>query len=295
MDRCDVYVCFLQTAQIDLQRKRLNLEKLSVLLDLSMNNAGIGNGEKDMISFYVTDKDLSLFEDAKRCTDKTGAQSFDASSYSLPGLLLHEERVTLDWKETEKGRSELAASELSLVGLNTIVGDRETLQYQLIHRYRVLLLTVHIHLSHARLRLLKNSKTNLSIIVLTSKILNKMQNFVQNFNSYVSYGVLRRNWKLFEENVKQARTIDEFLESHSAFLSSSLTQSLLSIPEALCIIIKLMETCLSLAKTVNKTYGSVCTVNRFTMLILTFRTRSHLYQTGSWVVFRSIRKLIVMH
>ena len=155
MDRCDVYVCFLQTAQIDLQRKRLNLEKLSVLLDLSMNNAGIGNGEKDMISFYVTDKDLSLFEDAKRCTDRTGAQSFDASSYSLPGLLLHEERVTLDWKETEKGRSELAASELSLVGLNTIVGDRETLQYQLIHRYRVLLLTVHIHLSHARLRLLK--------------------------------------------------------------------------------------------------------------------------------------------
>ena len=73
------------------------------------------------------------------------------------------------------------------------------------------------------------------MVIQTSKLLNRMQFFVQNFNSYVSYQVIRNNWKLFEEVATHAQTIDEFLDGHKNFLDSVLTQSLLSLPDSLAV------------------------------------------------------------
>lgn len=152
MDRCDVYICYLQSAQMELQKKDLNMEKLNALFELSLSNANLTNGENEMIEFFVDylNDNQSLMEHAAKATNTT------ISNKSNTGILLHEERVSINWKENDDILHDFFVSNFSIMGLNTVLGDMETLQYQLIHRYRVVLLTVHIHLSHARLRLFKS-------------------------------------------------------------------------------------------------------------------------------------------
>ena len=155
MSRCDTYIHFLQTAQADLHGKELDLTRLDGLWDMAYSQAFQSSAGHSII-FHVASMSHSILAQSLLCQ---GAE-FDSSSHSLPALLLHEERITLEWSESEEGRIEIGEKELAMVGLNLIVGDKETLQYQLLHRYRVLLLTVHIHLSHARIRLFKFSVSN---------------------------------------------------------------------------------------------------------------------------------------
>lgn len=235
MDRCDIYIHFLQTAQVELQKSGLNIEKLDALLEIAYLNAVDGDliEYNQNLIFSIQPMNMSLLYHANLCSDtKIDNNSNDDSQKT--NILLHDERITLEWKESQIGNQELKPSDLTFVGLNTIIGKQETLKYQLIHRYRVLLLTVHIHLSHARLRLFKSSSKNIHPTVFqSSKLLNIMQSLIQELNSYISNRALEMNWRIFEEKIPKMNNIDELLSSHSQFLQSALTQSLLSLPESL--------------------------------------------------------------
>jgi gamma-tubulin complex component 2 len=75
-------------------------------------------------------------------------------------------------------------------------------------------------------------------------LLQRMLNFVQSFQYYMTMEVLEPNWSAFEKKLAKVSTIDDVLQAHTDFLDSSLRDCLLSDRNILKTVSRLMELCL---------------------------------------------------
>ncbi|XP_076059068.1 gamma-tubulin complex component 2-like isoform X2 [Oratosquilla oratoria] len=75
----------------------------------------------------------------------------------------------------------------------------------------------------------------------------RMLNFIQNIEYYMMIEVIERNWQSFIAKMKNVENVDEVMLCHSNFLNSVLKDCMLTSPELLRIVSKMMAICVSFA------------------------------------------------
>lgn len=76
-------------------------------------------------------------------------------------------------------------------------------------------------------------------------LLQRMLNFVQNLQYYMTFEVLEPNWRELEKSLRSVHTIDDVLSTHTDFLDKSLRDCLLSDRELLKIVSRLSSLCIT--------------------------------------------------
>ncbi|KAL4233344.1 Gamma-tubulin complex component 2 [Mactra antiquata] len=73
----------------------------------------------------------------------------------------------------------------------------------------------------------------------------RMLNFVQNFEYYMMFEVVEPNWHVFQTNMLSVSNVDDVLAYHIDFLNSCLNDCMLTNPQLLKIVHKLMMVCVT--------------------------------------------------
>ncbi|XP_070191427.1 gamma-tubulin complex component 2-like isoform X2 [Littorina saxatilis] len=80
----------------------------------------------------------------------------------------------------------------------------------------------------------------------------RMLNFVQNFEYYMMFEVIEPNWHLFQHNMDTVSNVDDVLVFHTDFLNSCLKDCMLTNPDLLKIVHKLMMVCVTFSNFVQR-------------------------------------------
>ncbi|CAH1800217.1 unnamed protein product [Owenia fusiformis] len=80
----------------------------------------------------------------------------------------------------------------------------------------------------------------------------RMLNFVQNFMYYMMFEVIEPNWMNFETNLNNVSNIDDVLAFHTDFLNNCLKDCMLTNPNLLKIVHKLMVVCVTFSNFVQR-------------------------------------------
>ncbi|XP_064628663.1 gamma-tubulin complex component 2-like isoform X2 [Lineus longissimus] len=80
----------------------------------------------------------------------------------------------------------------------------------------------------------------------------RMLNFVQNFQYYMMFEVLEPNWVVFETNMEAVSNLDDVLMYHSDFLNNCLKDCMLTNPDLLKIVHKLMMVCVTFSNFIQR-------------------------------------------
>ncbi|KAK7497177.1 hypothetical protein BaRGS_00011471 [Batillaria attramentaria] len=80
----------------------------------------------------------------------------------------------------------------------------------------------------------------------------RMLNFVQNFEYYMMFEVIEPNWHLFQQNMDTVSNVDDVLVFHTDFLNSCLKDCMLTNPDLLKIVHKLMMVCVTFSNFVQR-------------------------------------------
>ncbi|CAG0902286.1 unnamed protein product [Cyprideis torosa] len=80
-----------------------------------------------------------------------------------------------------------------------------------------------------------------STLMLCFALRHKMLHFLQNLQTYIVQEVLKPNWEMFMERMAQVKTVDEVLEFHRDFLDTCLRDCMLTSPELLGALMKILK------------------------------------------------------
>ncbi|XP_074643157.1 gamma-tubulin complex component 2-like [Tubulanus polymorphus] len=80
----------------------------------------------------------------------------------------------------------------------------------------------------------------------------RMLNFVQNFEYYMMFEVLEPNWVVFENNLSSVSNLDDVLAYHTDFLNVCLKDCMLTNPDLLKIVHKLMMVCVTFSNFIQR-------------------------------------------
>nr|KAG5706873.1 hypothetical protein BaRGS_004208 [Batillaria attramentaria] len=83
----------------------------------------------------------------------------------------------------------------------------------------------------------------------------RMLNFVQNFEYYMMFEVIEPNWHLFQQNMDTVSNVDDVLVFHTDFLNSCLKDCMLTNPDLLKIVHKLMMVCVTFSNFVQVSHA----------------------------------------
>ncbi|CAG2247110.1 GCP2 [Mytilus edulis] len=84
----------------------------------------------------------------------------------------------------------------------------------------------------------------------------KMLNFVQNFEYYMLFEVIEYNWHVFQSNMDSVSNIDNVLDYHSDFLDNCLKDCMLTNPDLLKTVHKLMMVCVTFSNFIQRLSSS---------------------------------------
>lgn len=84
----------------------------------------------------------------------------------------------------------------------------------------------------------------------------KMLNFVQNFEYYMLFEVVEYNWHIFQSNMDSVSNVDDVLDYHSDFLSNCLKDCMLTNPDLLKTVHKLMMVCVTFSNFIQRLSSS---------------------------------------
>ncbi|KAK2144922.1 hypothetical protein LSH36_719g00006 [Paralvinella palmiformis] len=80
----------------------------------------------------------------------------------------------------------------------------------------------------------------------------RMLNFVQNFEYYMMFEVIEPSWHVFQTNMETVSNIDDVVAYHSDFLNNCLTDCMLTNPQLLKIVHKLMLICVTFSNFIQR-------------------------------------------
>ncbi|XP_052809795.1 gamma-tubulin complex component 2-like isoform X2 [Mya arenaria] len=80
----------------------------------------------------------------------------------------------------------------------------------------------------------------------------RMLNFVQNFEYYMMFEVVEPSWHIFQTNMQNVSNVDDVLAYHSDFLSDCLKDCMLTNPQLLKIVHKLMMVCVTFSNFIQR-------------------------------------------
>jgi len=145
--------------------------------------------------------------------------------------------------------------------MKLIVSDIEMLKYQLISRYLLHLKRVEYELERCWVdhSVIKDELSGLrNDFVRSFALRNRMLQFVRYIMYYTLVDVLEPNWRKLSRQIAQAKTLDEIIMFHGAFLDSSLRESLVSNDKHLKELYSITQVCILFAMYTAKTIGDLC-------------------------------------
>ncbi|XP_060079665.1 gamma-tubulin complex component 2-like isoform X1 [Ylistrum balloti] len=80
----------------------------------------------------------------------------------------------------------------------------------------------------------------------------RMLNFVQNFEYYMMFEVVEHNWHIFQTNMESVSNVDDVLNYHTDFLNNCLKDCMLTNPDLLKIVHKLMMVCVTFSNFIQR-------------------------------------------
>lgn len=80
----------------------------------------------------------------------------------------------------------------------------------------------------------------------------RMLNFVQNFEYYMMFEVVEPNWHIFQSNMESVSNVDDVLAYHTDFLNNCLKDCMLTNPDLLKIVHKIMVVCVTFSNFIQR-------------------------------------------
>ncbi|EDV26389.1 uncharacterized protein TRIADDRAFT_23299 [Trichoplax adhaerens] len=248
MNQGDFFVHFMDLAE-DEMRKNIVLPRLDALLELALRtSAAVHDPYKDDLRIELLSYDLitqlfrilAVSQDTKRPTEQTvNISVLEAFTFDF----------TVHWP------------------LSIIISRKALTRYQMLFRHLFYakhvekqLCSIWVSSKVAKQYQLRASKWYAAAFALRQRMLH----FVQNYQYYMIFEVIAPNWHVLEEKLLLVSNIDELLEHHNDFLDRCLEECMLTNPELLKIVSKLMLVCVTFTNWMNRFSHSVEVDSRIT-------------------------------
>ncbi|DAZ94676.1 TPA: hypothetical protein N0F65_002385 [Lagenidium giganteum] len=245
MDQGDFFVDFMDVAEEELKMSadKLSLPRLESLLHLSLQTSTCSSDPyKDDLFCFLSPQNLiaqmeAIHERAKKQPHDSLTRSM-MSSVNRPGYKVID-AFTLNYKV--------------LWPLSLVISCGALTKYQMIFRHLFFCKHVERRLCDAWLNHQATKELSLRAALGPSFCLRqRMLHFQQNFVYYMMFEVISPRWHDFQGELASVRTVDEILEHHVHFLDMCLKECLLTDPELLRVLTKLMTVCMSFADTIER-------------------------------------------
>eukprot|EP00606_Chrysophyceae_sp_TOSAG23-5_P001503 GSChrysophyteH2.ASY1.ANO1.682.1 assembled CDS len=239
LDHGDFFVQFMDIAEEDLRRdvKNVNLTRIQSLLQTALTTSTLASDtNKDLLTCSLAKSNLIqhlyLIQSAGNLTDNMGQRA--SVSQSQGGGLKGVEALTLEYEVT--------------FPVSLVLSKRAMAKYKLLSR--LLYFSKHVELrllscwvDHQSTKELNVAGQGQGAYLLRQRMIH----FIQNFVYYMGLEVVAPRSHEMHEGLKVAVDTDEVLGLHERFLDTCLKECLLSSPDQLRNLTKIMTTCLLFA------------------------------------------------
>lgn len=235
LDQGDFFVGFMDLAEEELKKNMDDIvpARLEALLDLAVR-ASTANSDpfKDDLTCDLLPYDLisQLFRILSVTGDANNSNHRDPTETQISGL----EAFTLDYEVKWP--------------LSLILSKKALTKYQMLFRH----LFYAKHVERLLCQLWASNKQAKKQMLhkrpwysIAFALRQRMIHLVQNFEYYMMFEVIEPNWHLLEDNLRSVTNIDGVLEHHNDFLDRCLKDCMLTSPELLRIVSKLMAVCVT--------------------------------------------------
>ncbi|XP_047134835.2 gamma-tubulin complex component 2 [Hydra vulgaris] len=240
LDQGDFFVGFMDLAEDELKKKMDDIvpTRLEALLELAVRTSTANSDPfKDDLKCDLLPYDLisQLFRILSVTSDKNVPNYKDTVEQQISGL----EAFTLDYEVKWP--------------LSLILSKKALTKYQMLFRH--LFYAKHVerllcNLWSSSKATKKNKFYNRSWYSVAFALRQRMIHFVQNFEYYMMFEVIEPNWHILEINLRSVVNIDGVLEFHNDFLDRCLKDCMLTSPELLKIVSKLMSVCVTFSNSI---------------------------------------------
>ncbi|KDO30162.1 hypothetical protein SPRG_05354 [Saprolegnia parasitica CBS 223.65] len=246
MDQGDFFVDFMDAAEpeLNLRADKLLASRLESLLHLSLQTSTCASDPyKDDLMCVLSPHDLiSQMEAIHERSQKVGRaplSSSVASSLNDPGYKAID-ALTLDYKVTWP--------------LSLVISSGALNKYQMIFRHLFFCKHVERRLCDAWRNHQTTKELGLRSALIKSYCLRqRMLHFQQNFVYYMMFEVISPRWHALETTLTSGiGSVDDVLNTHRDFLDQCLKECLLTDPELLRVLTKLMTVCLTFANSIDR-------------------------------------------
>ncbi len=254
LDQGDFFVHFMNIAKAELRKpvRDIARRKLESLLELAIRTSSANHDPyKDDLSCFLQRYTLMQKLDAIHSTSEAGPAGWNtdprtmqnpppAPAAELRGVDAFTLKYQVRWP------------------LSLIISRKTLTKYQQIFRHLFYLKHVEAQLCKAWRGQQSLKELNVRAAFHKSYVLRqKMLHFLQNLVYYMMVEVLEPNWHTMVSRLKAAKSVDEVLYVHDAFLDNCLTQCLLNNQELFKILTKIMTTSLLFAEQIKRTAANI--------------------------------------
>ncbi|GMF16027.1 unnamed protein product [Phytophthora lilii] len=243
MDQGDFFVDFMDVAEEELKLRadKLSLSRLESLLHLSLQTSTCSSDPyKDDLQCFLSPHNLISHMEAihqraqKRVRDSL--TTFESSSIGHPGYKVID-AFTLDYNVKWP--------------LSLVISCGALTKYQMIFRHIFFCKHVERQLCDAWLNHQATKELSLRSALGPSFCLRqRMLHFQQNFVYYMMFEVISPRWHDFQQQFATAETVDDILEFQGEFLDICLKECLLTDPDLLRVLTRLMTVCMTFANSI---------------------------------------------
>ncbi|CAB4000138.1 Gamma-tubulin complex component 2 [Paramuricea clavata] len=244
MGQGDFFVQFMDLAENELKKNMDDIfpSRLETLLELSLRTtAANADPFKDDLRVDLLPYDLitQLFRILSVANDRAVQTSLgqDTTEIQISGLEAFSFDYVVKWP------------------VSLILSRKALTKYQLLFRH----LFYAKHVERQLCRIWLNDKTTKQHrfratrwYVECSALRTKMLQFVQNYEYYMMSEVIEPYWHLLENNLKNVNNVDDVLTYHNDFLDKCLKDCMLTAPELLKIVSKLMMICVTFTNCIQR-------------------------------------------
>ncbi|KAG7385097.1 hypothetical protein PHYPSEUDO_001949 [Phytophthora pseudosyringae] len=243
MDQGDFFVDFMDVAEVELKLRadKLSLPRLESLLHLSLQTSTCSSDPyKDDLQCFLSPHNLISHMEAIHQRAQKGPRdsltTFESSSIGHPGYKVID-AFTLDYKVKWP--------------LSLVISCGALTKYQMIFRHIFFCKHVERQLCDAWLNHQATKELSLRAALGPSFCLRqRMLHFQQNFVYYMMFEVISPRWHDFQQQLATAGTVDDILEFQGEFLDICLKECLLTDPELLRVLTRLMMVCMTFANSI---------------------------------------------
>ncbi|GMF43046.1 unnamed protein product [Phytophthora fragariaefolia] len=245
MDQGDFFVDFMDVAEEELKLRadKLSLPRLESLLHLSLQTSTCSSDpyKDDLLCFLSPHNLISHMEAIHQRAQKRVRDSlttFESSSIGHPGYKVID-AFTLDYNVKWP--------------LSLVISCGALTKYQMIFRHIFFCKHVERQLCDAWMNHQATKELSLRSALGPSFCLRqRMLHFQQNFVYYMMFEVISPRWHDFQQQFATAGTVDDILEFQGEFLDICLKECLLTDPELLRVLTKLMTVCMTFANSIER-------------------------------------------